>query len=315
MRIIAGEFRSRKLLSPPDAEITRPIPDRVKESLFGLLRGHIEGSMVFDGFAGSGAFGLEALSRGAARCTFVERDRTAADLLRRNIENLGVEDRAELVVGDALGPGALARCPRPATIVFLDPPYPLVRDPIGWKRTRIQLERLIACLGEDAFGIIRTPWPFVHMVNPDLPAGQLGPDSADGDSAFAPHAADRKAGGRGGRGGRGRDDRRKGGRSEHARSERVRTGRLRDSEVEIWSIENDPHGNPHNPHPPPDKSLADLTEEEIDKLDAQDQEASELKAQAPKLQRIDPDLTIPGAIGPETHEYGTMAVHLYQRAR
>jgi len=161
MRIIGGEYRSRRLLSPKDAETTRPIPDRVKESLFGLLRGHCEDAAVFDGFAGTGAIGLEAISRGAARCVFVERDRDAAEMLRQNIESMDATDRCELVIGDALGPGALARCPRPANLIFLDPPYPLVRDPVGWKRVRSQFERMIDLLADDGFAIIRTPWPFL----------------------------------------------------------------------------------------------------------------------------------------------------------
>src|SRR5688572_20146096 len=174
MRIIGGEFRSRRLFTPRDAETTRPIPDRVKESLFGLLRGHCEDAAVFDAYAGTGAIGLEAISRGASRCVFVEKDRDAADLLRKNIETLGVQDRCELVVGDALGPGALARCPRPVNLVFLDPPYPVVRDPLGWKRVRTQFERLIDLLDGDGFAIIRTPWPFLIEV-PQAEAGEPGP--------------------------------------------------------------------------------------------------------------------------------------------
>lgn len=164
MRIIAGEFRSRRLLTPKDDAVTRPIPDRVKESLFGLLRGHCEGANVFDGFAGTGAIGLEALSRGAARCVCVERDKGAAELLKGNIEALGVQDRCELVIGDALGPGALARAPRPLTIAFLDPPYPLIREPIGWDRVRAQLQKLVDLLTDDGFAIVRTPWPFMLEV-------------------------------------------------------------------------------------------------------------------------------------------------------
>jgi 16S rRNA G966 N2-methylase RsmD len=163
MRIISGEFRSRKLHTPKDAETTRPIPDRVKESIFQLLRGHYEGVEVFDGFAGTGAQGLEALSRGAKRCVFVERDREIAKILQRNIDELGVRDRADLIVGDVLGPGALARCPRPAHLIFMDPPYPLVEDPTGWKRVKVQFERLIQNL-DDGYAILRTPWPFEHVL-------------------------------------------------------------------------------------------------------------------------------------------------------
>lgn len=169
MRIIAGEFRSRRLHTPKDASVTRPMPDRVRESLFGLLRGHTEGATVIDLFAGTGSVGLEAVSRGASRCVLVEKDRQIAQILKRNIEMLGVEDRCELVVGDALGPGALARCPRPVNLVFMDPPYPMVRDALGWKRVRTQFERLIDLLTDDGYAVLRTPWP--HFIG--------GPDTED----------------------------------------------------------------------------------------------------------------------------------------
>ncbi len=162
MRIIAGEFRSRRLLSPPEGWAVRPIPDRVKESLFSLLRGHCAGGVFFDGFAGTGSFGLEAISRGAVRCVFVERDRRHAEMLRSNIDTLGATDRSEVVVSDALGPGALARCPRPCTVIFLDPPYELVNEPVGWRRVRDQSAKLVECLSGEGFLILRTPWPFHH---------------------------------------------------------------------------------------------------------------------------------------------------------
>jgi 16S rRNA (guanine(966)-N(2))-methyltransferase RsmD len=162
MRIIAGEFRSRRLHTPPDDSITRPIPDRVKESLFGLLRGHCEGANVFDGFAGTGALGLEVVSRGAASCVGIEQERSIAAILSRNVEMLGVKDRYEVVVGDALGPGALARAPRPLTLAFLDPPYPLIEQPVGYRRVMAQMEKLIELLTPDGFAVLRTPWPLRH---------------------------------------------------------------------------------------------------------------------------------------------------------
>lgn len=281
MRIIAGAFRSRRLLSPPDEADTRPIPDRVKESLFSLLRGHLDGASVFDGFAGSGAFGLEAISRGAERCVFVEKDKAVARMLERNIEMLGVGDRCELVVGDALGPGALARCPRPASIVFLDPPYPLAREPVGWKRIRVQFQRLIECLTPDGFAAIRTPWPLYHEVHPEALA----------DDAIS-HRHGRSTGGRGSR-------------PRRARSGDTTSRRHDDEhESEVWSIERDEP-----------RSLADLTDEELDQLDTRDEQAAREAARQPKPERLAVDLAIPGAIGPETHAYGTMAVHLYQADR
>ncbi|MGL4541172.1 MAG: RsmD family RNA methyltransferase, partial [Polymorphobacter sp.] len=91
MRIIAGKWRGRALASPP-GEATRPTADRVREALFSMLTsrlGSYEGLRVLDGFAGTGALGLEALSRGAAHATFVERDAAAVKALRGNIEKLG----------------------------------------------------------------------------------------------------------------------------------------------------------------------------------------------------------------------------------
>lgn len=269
---------------------TRPIPDRVKESLFGLLRGHVQDSTVFDAFAGSGAFGLEAISRGASRCVFVEKDRSAAELLKRNIAALGVEDRCDLVVGDALGPGALSRCPRPATIVFLDPPYPLVRDVVGWKRVKIQFERLITCLSDDGFGIMRTPWPFVQLVEEGAPPAEEQEEEIDG--------------GKGKGKGKNRRDRADRGEGRGGRSERVRSGKLRDDELEIWSIERDAG-----------RGAKELTEEEIERMDVAEAASAVEAGEQKNVQKVIPDLSIPGAVGPETHLYGTMAVHLYQRAK
>lgn len=172
MRIIAGELRHRPLASPDDADVTRPIPDRVKESLFQLLRGHFEGAAVFDAFSGVGSIGLECVSRGAARVVMVEQDKRVAEFLRRNVETLGVADRCDVVVGDALGAGALARCPRPLHLAFFDPPYRLVEDPVGFARVMGQLSRAIDLLDAGGFAVLRTPWPLLHAVgevSPTLP--------------------------------------------------------------------------------------------------------------------------------------------------
>src|SRR3954466_11704968 len=99
MRIIAGEFRSRRIL-PPASDATRPITDRVKQSLFDILTPHIDGARVYDCFAGTGSMGLECLSRGAAHATFFEADRSAAALLRKNIDTLNVRDRSSIIDSD-----------------------------------------------------------------------------------------------------------------------------------------------------------------------------------------------------------------------
>lgn len=120
MRIIAGTWRGRPLLAPK-GDATRPTADRTREALFSMLTsrvGSFEGLAVADLFAGSGALGFEALSRGAASCLFVEQDRTAVDALRANAEKLGIraDIRASSVM--ALGPAA-----KPLDLILMDPPY------------------------------------------------------------------------------------------------------------------------------------------------------------------------------------------------
>jgi 16S rRNA (guanine966-N2)-methyltransferase len=119
VRIIAGRWRGRPILAPP-GQSTRPTSDRTREALFSMLAsrlGSFEGLAVADLFAGSGALGLEALSRGAARCTFVETDRAAIDAIRRNLAALGGE-------GEILAAAAeQARIAAPLDLAFLDPPY------------------------------------------------------------------------------------------------------------------------------------------------------------------------------------------------
>jgi len=164
MRIIGGELKRRRLASPPDSSDTRPLPDNVRESIFNLLRGHWEGANVLDCFAGTGSFGLEAVSRGAGRCVMVERDRKVVRVLERNISDLGVEDRADVFVGDALSPAVIARMPRPIDVAMFDPPYEMVRDVDGWRRVRAQFERVLGEMRETGFAMVRTPWPFYHEV-------------------------------------------------------------------------------------------------------------------------------------------------------
>ncbi len=164
MRIISGEFRRRRLQGPPDANTTRPIPDLVKQALFNLLRGYTEGAAVFDAFAGTGSIGLEAVSQGAKKCVFVERDKKIGEILEANIATVGAGDRCSIVRADALGPMALARCPMPVDLVFMDPPYPIVREAEGWGRVKAQAEKLVARLSDEGWLVLRTPWPFVHEV-------------------------------------------------------------------------------------------------------------------------------------------------------
>ena len=122
MRIIAGEFRGRKLL-PPATDATRPITDRVKQSLFDILTPRMPDAVVYDCFAGTGSMGLESLSRGATQATFFEADRSAIERLQQNIDTLGVEARSTVISGDIFGWFADPKKTGKATIAFLDPPF------------------------------------------------------------------------------------------------------------------------------------------------------------------------------------------------
>ena len=123
MRVIAGEFRSRRLKSIPGAA-TRPTPDRLRETLFDILQGRIAGATFVDAYAGTGAVGIEALSRGAAHAFFLERNRAALEAIRENLAALGLERRATV----AAGPVLLTLERHHAGIVFLDPPYTQERE-------------------------------------------------------------------------------------------------------------------------------------------------------------------------------------------
>src|SRR5277367_384316 len=101
MRVIAGEFRSRRLKTMPGLAL-RPTPDRLREALFNVLAPRIEGAVFLDAFAGTGAVGIEALSRGAARAIFIERDPRAFDILRENLSSLKIGPEATVVRGSAL---------------------------------------------------------------------------------------------------------------------------------------------------------------------------------------------------------------------
>jgi 16S rRNA (guanine(966)-N(2))-methyltransferase RsmD len=125
VRIIAGSLRSRRLEAPPGLA-TRPSSDRLRETLFNVLAPRIEGAVFLDLYAGSGAVGLEALSRGAARVEFVERDAAALKVLRGNLERLGIAGGFRIhavAVGAFLRRAAEAPKQERYEVVFLDPPW------------------------------------------------------------------------------------------------------------------------------------------------------------------------------------------------
>ncbi len=135
MRVIGGEFRSRLLKSVPGLD-TRPTPDRLREALFNVLAPRIEGATFADIFAGTGAVGIEALSRGAAKAIFVEQNRAAAGVIRENLRSLGIEGRAILRHTKA----SVAIPQIEADIFFVDPPYAMEGE----------YERSLAALGAKA---------------------------------------------------------------------------------------------------------------------------------------------------------------------
>lgn len=141
MRVVAGSLRGRAIKAP-DGDATRPTTDRAREALFNALNslGAIDGSNVLDLYAGSGALGIEALSRGAAKCTFVERDRRALEAIRSNVSHLGIADRSNVLAGDV--PTLLAGL-RQFDLVLADPPY-------GYDEWGRLLDLIAPCLAPDA---------------------------------------------------------------------------------------------------------------------------------------------------------------------
>ncbi|MSP89030.1 MAG: 16S rRNA (guanine(966)-N(2))-methyltransferase RsmD [Alphaproteobacteria bacterium] len=129
MRIVAGSLGGRVIAAPAEGT-TRPTSDRARQALFNILEGGrfnradgtgiLRGALVLDAFAGTGALGLEALSRGAARVTFIDNDRQAADLIRHNLQSLDRDDDGAIVRSDAANP---PRASDRHSLAFLDPPY------------------------------------------------------------------------------------------------------------------------------------------------------------------------------------------------
>ena len=155
MRIIAGEFRGRKLLSP-HSDTTRPITDRVKQSLFDIIAGDMPDAVVYDCFSGTGSMGLESLSRGARLALFFEADRSALGQLKNNIATLQLETRSRVVPGDLfkwfsqIKPSQEDR----AKVIFLDPPYRFVVERSAQVRDLVS-QMLASHLAEDGYIVFR----------------------------------------------------------------------------------------------------------------------------------------------------------------
>jgi 16S rRNA (guanine966-N2)-methyltransferase len=140
VRIVGGNLSGRVLRAPGGAA-TRPTSEKVRAAVFNIL-GSVAGDRVLDLFAGSGALGIEALSRGAAHATFVDAARSALTAIRGNLRELGLEDRAAVVPGDAVATAARLEPEQPWRLVFVDPPY---RSELATRAVRaLPYERLAA---------------------------------------------------------------------------------------------------------------------------------------------------------------------------
>jgi 16S rRNA (guanine(966)-N(2))-methyltransferase RsmD len=278
VRIIAGEFRRRVLQSPP-GQTTRPIPDRLKESLFSMLGQRVDGAQVLDLFAGSGAIGLEALSRGAAACTFVEMDKRSGATLQANIDLLACQRRAKVILGDALGLSILARVPRPLDLVFMDPPYPLIETPAGWQRVTTFIAQLAPLLSDTGFIILRTPHP--HILE---------------EPAIITDAAQR-AGGPVPR------------RNKRHTKPRKSDWNDRTSTAKSAAANDDDHEDSSA-----DENGQWFLGDNVNDLQAQVKAATPLPpTTGPQPIRTPASHDIPTVRGPETHRFGSMSVHFYMR--
>ena len=158
MRIIAGQRRGLKLLPPPGRD-TRPITDRVKESLFNILTNHglPEGAVVADLFCGTGSMGLEAVSRGAAWVTFFDKDRRVIEILKKNIARAAFGDRCKAIAANIFAVGAAPDTERGLyDLVFVDPPYKMSDNAEAGSRVAALMELIAEQVNPDAMVILRT---------------------------------------------------------------------------------------------------------------------------------------------------------------
>ncbi|HUE87700.1 MAG TPA: 16S rRNA (guanine(966)-N(2))-methyltransferase RsmD [Vicinamibacterales bacterium] len=171
MRIIAGEFKGRRLRTPTWNGL-RPTSDKLRETLFNILAPRIAGATVLDVFAGTGAVGLESLSRGATRAVFIEQDRRAADLIRANVALCGVENRCAIIRDGAERALQRDRHDEMFDVIVLDPPYEF--EPLG--------EVLEAAVGHLAPGGVLILEHASRRPAPDISGGRRTRTVRSGDS-------------------------------------------------------------------------------------------------------------------------------------
>lgn len=183
MRVIAGSAKGLRL-NAPKGNLVRPTPDRVKEALFSIIAAEIDGAMVLDLFCGSGALGIEALSRGAASATFVDKSAASVRLAKSNLELSGLADHAKVTVAPVASwlkqteTHADAQAER-FTLIFLDPPY---------KTPYQELEEILSLIGSSAAIENEALIVYEHPTkSPPLPipALELTSDRRYGDTSLA----------------------------------------------------------------------------------------------------------------------------------
>jgi len=174
MRIIAGKYRGRKISPPQGTDTTRPITDRLKQSLFDRLAAmHMLGGHVLDLFAGTGSLGLEALSRGADHCTFIEQKRPVRALLEQNLAALALSNQATVLPDNALKLGWINRLShRDIRVAYCDPPYWLMGDPPNVVRVTRLIDAIASVMEPQGLMVLRTE----HRIAP--PAVSCWPDTA-----------------------------------------------------------------------------------------------------------------------------------------
>jgi 16S rRNA (guanine(966)-N(2))-methyltransferase RsmD len=165
MRIIAGEARGRRLFGPKDRSVRPPL-DSIREALFSLLDLPLAGRTVLDLFAGTGSFGLEAVSRGARRAVFVESAPRVLTVLRRNMEVTGFAARCEVLAGSAfILPDLTVRPPGEYSVAFVDPPFPWFREPAKAEAVLQRVGELVTSpvLSADGRVFLRCPPDFLRQ--------------------------------------------------------------------------------------------------------------------------------------------------------
>jgi 16S rRNA (guanine966-N2)-methyltransferase len=188
MRILAGIYKGKSLLSPPGQSITRPITGQVKKSLFGMLGEDLTGQRVLDLYCGTGTLGLESLSRGASACCFAEMDKRVVERLRRNIQDVRAAGCSTIWVGDVTTrlEHWLSGLAWKADLAFVDPPYADARKWDWQQITDTVFVPLSAHLADDGIVSLRVPTDVVmpetigplkllrHRTYGDMALGLLG---------------------------------------------------------------------------------------------------------------------------------------------